>query len=47
MLRSLLKTATGVDEEKDFAIDGGTVTWGHEVCVGYFSQDHKESIASV
>ena len=21
-----------------------TVTWGHEVTVGYFSQDHKESI---
>jgi ATPase subunit of ABC transporter with duplicated ATPase domains len=46
MLRSLLRNATGfVDEpERDFSIDNGTVTWGHEVAVGYFSQDHKESI---
>ena len=46
MLRSLLKNATGyVDApEREFPIDGGTVTWGHEVTVGYFSQDHKESI---
>ncbi|MBK5295013.1 MAG: ABC-F family ATP-binding cassette domain-containing protein, partial [Acidobacteriia bacterium] len=27
-----------------FSINGGSVTWGHEVSVGYFSQDHKESI---
>ena len=27
-----------------FAIDAGTVTWGHEVSVGYFSQDHRQSI---
>jgi ATPase subunit of ABC transporter with duplicated ATPase domains len=27
-----------------FLIDGGTVTWGHEVSVGYFAQDHAESI---
>jgi ATPase subunit of ABC transporter with duplicated ATPase domains len=46
MLRSLLRNATGyVDApERDFAVDGGVVTWGHEVAVGYFSQDHKESI---
>ena len=46
MLRSLLRNATGfVDApEREFAVDGGTVTWGHEVAVGYFSQDHKESI---
>src|SRR5665213_1817857 len=46
MLRSLLRNATGyVDApERDFPVDGGTVTWGHEVTVGYFSQDHKESI---
>src|SRR5207248_10535935 len=30
--------------DRDFPIDGGVVTWGHEVAVGYFSQDHKESI---
>src|SRR5258708_1484864 len=47
LLRSLLRNATGYIEqpERDFPVDGGTVTWGHEVAVGYFSQDHKESIA--
>jgi ATPase subunit of ABC transporter with duplicated ATPase domains len=46
MLRSLLRNATGfVDApDREFPIDSGTVTWGHEVSVGYFSQDHKESI---
>jgi ATPase subunit of ABC transporter with duplicated ATPase domains len=46
MLRSLLKNAPGpVDAaERQFLVDGGTVTWGHEVAVGYFSQDHKQSI---
>jgi ATPase subunit of ABC transporter with duplicated ATPase domains len=46
MLRSLLSNATGfVDAgDRDFPIDGGVITWGHEVAVGYFSQDHKESI---
>jgi ATPase subunit of ABC transporter with duplicated ATPase domains len=46
MLRSLLRNATGfVDEpDREFPIDQGVVTWGHEVAVGYFSQDHKESI---
>src|SRR6202030_3037187 len=46
MLRSLLSNATGfVDApDRDFPIDSGVVTWGHEVSVGYFSQDHKESI---
>jgi ATPase subunit of ABC transporter with duplicated ATPase domains len=46
MLRSLLRNATGfVDApDREFPVDGGTVTWGHEVTVGYFSQDHKESI---
>jgi ATPase subunit of ABC transporter with duplicated ATPase domains len=48
MLRSLLRNATGfVDAaDRDFPVDGGVVTWGHEVTVGYFSQDHKESIGS-
>jgi len=46
LLKSLLGNATGfVDApDRDFRIDGGVVTWGHEVAVGYFSQDHKESI---
>ena len=44
MLRCLLAKASGVEEEKDFVLDSGTVTWGHEVSVGYFSQDHQQSI---
>jgi len=46
MLRSLLRNATGfVDApDREFSIDTGVVTWGHEVAAGYFSQDHKESI---
>ncbi len=44
LLRSLLRNAPGVDEEKGFAVDSGTVTWGHEVAVGYFSQDHQQTI---
>ena len=48
MLRSLLRNATGyVDApERDFPVDSGVVDWSHEVTVGYFSQDHKESIQS-
>jgi ATPase subunit of ABC transporter with duplicated ATPase domains len=46
MLKSLLSNATGfVDApDRNFPVDAGLVTWGHEVAVGYFSQDHKESI---
>lgn len=46
LLRSLLRSATGyVDRsEREFPVDGGTVLWGHEVAVGYFAQDHRESI---
>ncbi len=46
MLRSLLRNATGyVDApDREFPVDSGLVTWGHEVTAGYFSQDHKESI---
>jgi ATPase subunit of ABC transporter with duplicated ATPase domains len=46
MLRSLVRNATGpIDaDDRAFPIDAGTVTWGHEVSVGYFSQDHQSSI---
>jgi ATPase subunit of ABC transporter with duplicated ATPase domains len=46
MLRSLVRNATGFIEAADqsFPVDSGTVLWGHEVSVGYFSQDHRESI---
>jgi ATPase subunit of ABC transporter with duplicated ATPase domains len=42
MLRSLIRTAPGAEEP--FEVDNGIVLWGHEVSVGYFSQDHSESI---
>jgi ATPase subunit of ABC transporter with duplicated ATPase domains len=46
LLKSLIRTATGSidDAERQFAIDGGSVTWGHEVAVGYFAQDHGDTI---
>jgi ATPase subunit of ABC transporter with duplicated ATPase domains len=46
MLRSLVRNAPGfVDvSQKSFSIDAGAVTWGHEVAVGYFAQDHRDSI---
>jgi ATPase subunit of ABC transporter with duplicated ATPase domains len=46
LLKSLIRNATGFIDASDkaFPVDGGTVTWGHEVSVGYFAQDHKDSI---
>jgi ATPase subunit of ABC transporter with duplicated ATPase domains len=44
LLRSLLKNAPGVTEERDFELNAGTVAWGHEASVGYFSQDHAQSV---
>jgi ATPase subunit of ABC transporter with duplicated ATPase domains len=43
LLKALLANAPGVDD-KDVGIDSGAVTWGHEVQVGYFAQDHSEQI---
>src|ERR1017187_1415586 len=47
LLKSLLRNATGYIEDADrkFPIDGGHIKWGHEVAVGYFAQDHSDSIA--
>ena len=47
LLKSLILSATGYvdDGDRQFAIDSGTVVWGHEVAVGYFAQDHTDSIA--
>src|SRR5882724_11224429 len=47
LLKLLLRNATGYvdDVDREFAIDGGTVKWGHEVAVGYFAQDTTDSIA--
>jgi ATPase subunit of ABC transporter with duplicated ATPase domains len=46
LLKSLMRNATGYvdDVDRKFAIDGGMVKWGHEVAVGYFEQDHTDSI---
>lgn len=46
MLRSLVRSATGDVEGADlsFPIDSGLVKWGHEVYVGYFAQEHSDSI---
>src|SRR5260370_9185339 len=46
MLKSLIRNATGCldDGDRQFPINGGTVVWGHEVSVGYFAQDHTDSI---
>jgi len=48
LLRSLIRNAGEFidDAEKDFPIDGGTVKWGHEVTVGYFAQDHRDSVVT-
>jgi ATPase subunit of ABC transporter with duplicated ATPase domains len=46
MLKSLIRNATGFvdDGDRKFPIDSGDVLWGHEATVGYFAQDHTESI---
>jgi ATPase subunit of ABC transporter with duplicated ATPase domains len=46
LLKSLIRNATGFIDAADqtFPIDAGIVTWGHEVSVGYFAQDHSDSI---
>ena len=43
LLKSLLRNAPGVEEP--FAIDSGSVTWGHGVSAGYFAQDRADSLA--
>ena len=46
LLKSLIRSATGFIEDSDrhFDVDSGVVVWGHEVAVGYFAQDHTDSI---
>ena len=46
LLKSLVRNAPGyiADSDKEFPIDGGSVNWGHNVAVGYFAQDHADSI---
>jgi len=47
LLKSLVRNAPKFveDSDRDFSVDGGTVAWGHNVSVGYFAQDHADSIA--
>ena len=44
LLKALLADAPGLPASPS-DIDAGTVRWGHEVSVGYFSQDHTGAIA--
>jgi ATPase subunit of ABC transporter with duplicated ATPase domains len=43
LLRSLIANGPGTGDEP-FIVDGGTVEWGHEVSIGYFAQDHRNTI---
>jgi len=43
LIRSLLGNAPGMSGE-GLSIDSGEVNWGHEVQIGYFAQDHRQSI---
>jgi ATPase subunit of ABC transporter with duplicated ATPase domains len=46
LLKSLVRNAPGFidDSDRHFGVDGGTVRWGHEVAVGYFAQDHGDTM---
>jgi ATPase subunit of ABC transporter with duplicated ATPase domains len=46
LLKSLIRNGTGFidDVDKGFPVDSGTVIWGPNVLVGYFAQDHSDSI---
>jgi ATPase subunit of ABC transporter with duplicated ATPase domains len=43
LIRSLLGNAPGMNGE-GLSTDSGEVKWGHEVQIGYFAQDHRQSI---
>lgn len=43
LIKALLANAPGVTET-DCAVDSGNIKWGHDVSVGYFAQDFRESI---
>src|SRR3954451_7306040 len=48
LLKALLSSAPNFDKKEaadyEFSIDSGTVKWGHEAQIGYFAQDHKQTI---
>jgi len=41
MINAILAGTPGIPEVAAECRDAGTVTWGHEVSVGYFPQDHR------
>ncbi len=43
LLNALLANGPGVDDPS-VGLDSGTVTWGHEAQIGYFTQDQQTSI---
>jgi ATPase subunit of ABC transporter with duplicated ATPase domains len=43
LLKALLSSAPGMSLEKDGTATG-KMLWGHEAQIGYFAQDHRESI---
>jgi ATPase subunit of ABC transporter with duplicated ATPase domains len=43
LLRSLIANAPGAVDEP-FSLDSGSVEWGHEAGIGYFSQDPRSTI---
>ena len=43
LLKALLANGPGIDDP-DVGLDSGVVTWGHEAQIGYFAQDHRNSI---
>src|SRR4051812_17903728 len=48
LLKALLASAPNFDKQDvkfyDFGLDSGAVKWGHEAQIGYFGQDHRQSI---
>ena len=43
LIRSLIANGAGANDSP-FPVDGGVVEWGHEVAIGYFAEDHRNSI---
>jgi ATPase subunit of ABC transporter with duplicated ATPase domains len=43
LIRSLIANGAG-SNDSPFPVDGGVVEWGHEVAIGYFAEDHRNSI---
>ncbi len=49
LLKCIVGSFTGIDKDakkETLAPDAGDVHWGHDVSVGYFAQDHHESLGT-